>query len=117
MINVGTLQGVLVLQDDFSRGLDLAKGKVGAFTKEVNALFGVASTGIGVFTGAVVAGTTALVALGQRGAVVGDVRAAFQSLSGSVKESNDILDALRQGVQGTVSDYELMAAANRAMGA
>jgi hypothetical protein len=70
------------------------------------ALAGVAALGAGV------------VALGMRGAVVGDVRREFGLLSEKVGETSDVmLGALRKGTVGTVSDFELMKMANKALGA
>lgn len=56
--------------------------------------------------------------LGQRGATVADVRGSFEGLAAGVKSTADVmLGALRQGVQGTVSDFELMQVANKGLGA
>lgn len=59
-----------------------------------------------------------IVQLGERGAAVGDVTEAFDQLSARVGSTGDAMrGALREGVKGTVSDFELMQLANKALGA
>jgi hypothetical protein len=76
-------------------------------------------TGAAAATAAAVIGVTAaVVKLGERGAVVGDVQSAFNALSASAGETGDVmLAALSRGVKGTVTNFELMSVANKALGA
>jgi len=56
--------------------------------------------------------------LGAHGADVADVKGSFEGLAKGVGETAAaMLGALRQGTQGTVSDFELMQTANKALGA
>lgn len=64
------------------------------------------------------AAAAGVIALGSRGAQVADVAAAFDALSESAGESADVmLGALREGVKSTMSDFDLMKVANKALGA
>ena len=71
------------------------------------------ATGIGIAAGAVTAISGALLALGARGADVGDVRDHFKQLTTSIGESADaMLGRLRDATLNTISDFELMKGAN-----
>jgi hypothetical protein len=90
--------------------------------KSITGLSKESMTALAQGAGMALAGVSALaagiVALGQRGAVVSDVRSSFDALSASAGETGAVmLGSLRKGVVGTVSDFELMKMANKAMGA
>ncbi len=56
--------------------------------------------------------------LGARGAAVDDVSQAFSTLSENMGSTADVMiGALRAGVKGTMSDFELMKLANKGLGA
>lgn len=58
-----------------------------------------------------------IVELGNRGAQVDDVAGSFEVLTQRTGETADVmLGALRQGVIGTLSDYDLMVLANKTLG-
>lgn len=59
-----------------------------------------------------------IIALGERGAAVEDVTSSFDALTASAgSTASTMLGALREGVAGTMSDFDLMKEANRALGA
>lgn len=104
MIGIGTLVGVLDLEDHFSPGVWKAFGSVG--------------TAAGVMAGAVVAAGAAFVALGSRGADVADMRGQFEALNATIgNDSTKALDALKTSFAGTVSDFDLMKMTNEALSA
>lgn len=58
-----------------------------------------------------------VIELGERGSEVHDVERAFSALTGRVHETAEgMLGPLREGVKGTISDFELMKMANVALG-
>lgn len=58
-----------------------------------------------------------LVELGNRGAQVDDVASSFEALTSKTGETADMmLGKLREGVVGTLSDYDLMTLANKTLG-
>lgn len=62
--------------------------------------------------------TQAVAELGSRGAAVDDVSMAFRTLSENMGSTSSVmLGSLRAGVKGTLSDFELMQLANKALGA
>lgn len=74
-----------------------------------------AAAGVGVALAGIGA---AVIKLGERGAAVADVEAAFRNLAGAVGSTGDaMLGALSRGVQGTLTDFDLMKTANKALGA
>jgi hypothetical protein len=112
--DIGGIRGTVELKDKFSGTLASARGKIGKFVPSMRTI-GVAA---GAVTAALAATTAAIVALGNRGAVVGDVAAAFNRLSQQAGLLGDeVLARLRQGVQGTVSDFDLMRLTNKALSA
>lgn len=112
-VSIGELRGLLTLDDRLSGPLT----KIGSTLGMTGKAFGLAALGVGVLTAAVTAVGSAVVALGRRGAVVSDVSDAFNALTRSADGSEKTLAALRRGVVGTVSDFELMKLANKTMGA
>jgi len=61
--------------------------------------------------------TKTIIELGERGAKVHDVSASFDVLAQSAGGASDVLQAMRDGVVGTMTDFDLMKAANKALGA
>ena len=101
-----------------SRKVQSLGGRVKGFFTANAAAFTAAAAGAAAVVGAVSAAVVAVVKLGQRGAVVGDVQREFAGLSVTVGETaKAMLGALRRGVVETISDFDLMSAANKAMGA
>lgn len=107
--------------------LDALNGKTKAVGKDADAAgkglssFGVslssAFTTAGVVLGAAAGGVIALgagiVALGARGADVADIKDSFDVLNNTIgQDGSKSLAALRSAFQGTVTDYDIMKAAN-----
>jgi hypothetical protein len=106
-LSVAELFGTVELKDKFTPGLD----------KLENSVVSVSAT-IGVAVAAVVGLTAAIIKLGDRGAVVGDVERNFDSLTQSINGTADaMINALRRGTVGAVTDFNLMVSANKAIGA
>lgn len=88
-----------------------------AFGKAAPGAFKLVAKAAAVTVGAIAAVTVAVIKLGQRGAAVADVQSAFDALSVSAGETGAImLGALSAGVKGTVSNFDLMKVANKALG-
>lgn len=108
-------------------GFNLEKPKtslteLAGISKNTALVAGAAFTAMAVATTAVAAGVIAvgreIVELGTRGAMIADVRSSFDALSTSAGQTADVmLGSLRRGTANTVSDFELMKLANKAMGA
>jgi hypothetical protein len=111
-IDVGELRAVLTLQDAFTKPLKDSEGSIQSFSGAVKGAGAIAASFAGVVAGA----TAAVVALGQRGAAVADVQGQFTALAGGAESAQGVLEGLRTGVVGTMSDFDLMANANKALG-
>lgn len=105
--DIGGIQGVIALRDDFTSRLGLAKAMLSQFSKEnQESLKAIAEAGglvVGVFTA--IAG--AALALGNRGADVNDAAASLDHFAGSARNANDIMEALRAGTLHTIEDFDL----------
>ena len=102
----------------FGGDMNKAGGMVGRFSKTASMGMKTVAIGAGIAATAIVAAGAAAIKLGQRGAGIADVAREFDLLSSKVGETGDaMLGSLRRGVSGTISDFELMKAANKAMGA
>jgi len=112
-ISVGTLKGIITLQDNFSGPMDKVAKALGVSSKSLTAV----GQAAGLAIGAITATTAAIVALGTRGADVADVQNAFNDLATAAGASADVmLDELQKGTLGTISNFDLMKTANKALG-
>lgn len=113
VLTVAELRGVINLQDNFSGPIDKVAKALGVSGESFRAVTGFA----GLAAAAIGSATAAIVVLGQRGAQVADVDAAFEGLSQRVGSTGDaMLGALQQGTLNTISNFELMKMANQALG-
>jgi hypothetical protein len=117
---------------DFSLGkavleisTDLGKFNVEGAEKKLQGFGLTAKQSLAVFAGAATAATAAvgaiaagIVELGIRGSGIADVSDSFAGLSRASGQTADVmLGALRAGTAGTIADFDLMKAANKALGA
>lgn len=94
------------------------QGAFSSFGKAAPGVLKAVTTAALATTGAITGLTVAVIKLGQRGAMVADVKSAFDLLSMSAGETGAVmLGALSAGVKGTVTNFELMRLANMALGA
>lgn len=108
-ISIGELVGTISLQDQFSGPINNVAKALGVSSDSFRAVTGFASIAVGAIAGV----TAAAIALGQRGSDVEDVRQSFDSLSQSAgSTAAAMLGALQEGTLGTISNFDLMSAAN-----
>ena len=114
MIDIGELRGLVSIKDEFSGPLSSLTGKLGLTSGSLGAVAGAAG-----IAGAAIAATTAtIIALGQRGSDVNDVRGAFDDLSKQIGSTgNAMLGALQQGTRNTIDNFTLMQATNKGLAA
>ena len=109
VISVGELRGVITLSDAFSGPLDKVAKALGVSSQSMTAV----GQAAGLAIGAIGAATAAVVALGslresiEGAAHVGDVGASADVMLGK----------LQAGTLGTISNFDLMKLANKALGA
>lgn len=89
-----------------------------SFGKAAPGALRLVTTAAALTAGAIIGVTAAVIKLGERGAAVADVKQAFDSLSLAAGETGAVMiGELRAGVKGTISDFDLMKVANKALGA
>lgn len=117
-VNVGSIEAVMSLRDEMSSRLDAIASKLGDFGSKATSVGGIVTLAMTAATAAITATAAAIVELGDRGSRVDDVTNAFDRMTkGAGVDATAALAQLRQGVAGTVSDFDLMAASNKLMGA
>lgn len=112
-LSLGEIEAVVAIKDAFTEVLQKAKAVLKDFSPVLSGL----AVGVGVGVAAITAMGASIIALGMRGAEVVDVRNAFVNLSGSTKDADSTLAAMRDGVKGTVDDMTLMTAATHLLSA
>lgn len=96
-VSVAELVGSIELDDDFSSAL------------------GGVTVGITAAIAAVGALSAAIVALGMRGSDVGDITEAFDMMNQQIGNTGDVIGGLREAFDGTVTDFTIMEATNKAL--
>ena len=112
MAQLTPIKGLIELQDDFTSQLGVAKSVL----QDLSKVYQESMKAIAGATGLVVAGLAAVavatVALGRRGSEVQNIENAFRSLT---TEADAMLASVRLASKGMVSDFDIMAAANKAL--
>jgi hypothetical protein len=113
-VSIGSLFGEVELGDKFSEPLI----KLAEYCEMGGKSFKALAEAGGIAVGVVASLSIAIFELGERGSEVGHVSETFDRLSGSVGSTGAVmLGALRSGVQGTISDFDLMRTANASLNA
>jgi hypothetical protein len=107
MPDIAPVKGLIELTDNFTSELGLAEAALGNFTKTNQESLKAVAGAAGLITAAIGGITVAAIELGKRGADVNDVNATLEHFAGSAKEAQADMDALRQGVKGTVDNFAL----------
>jgi hypothetical protein len=108
-VSIGSLIGEIELEDKFSGPFQKIAGALGIGGESFKAL----AEAAGIAVGAVVGVGAAIYELGMHGSEVAHVSESFDRLTGAMGLSSDaMLGALRSGIKGTMSDFDLMKASN-----
>lgn len=107
-MDIGTLTGAVEIEDRVSAVLDRVIAKVENFATSFDGTVGKIAIGAtGIIAG--IAGiSTAIVAMGNRGSDINDLSATLVQFTGSAEAASNVTDKLREGVLGTVTDFDLM---------
>ena len=112
-VTVGQIQAIADIKDNLTPAMGKMEGKLSGFGGKLKSLVGgpLKLLAGGITAGVAAIGTmgAAIVTLGNRGAVVGDVVREFQGF----ENSKELLEGLRGATAGAVSDMNLMSAANK----
>lgn len=106
-VNLAPIQGVIELKDDFTGALGLAEAALKNFSKENQESLKAVAGATGLVTAAIGATTAAVIALGNRGSDINDLRATIEQFAGGSKNATDAMNALRAGTMGTVDNFTL----------
>lgn len=117
LLDIGTLGGAIELDNRLESTLEVAIHQVENFADKFTGVFGGLTLGAGLVGTAIlgVAGTISKLAI--EGSALNDIESGFNRLSGDTENAERILAAYRRGVNGTITDVELMRRANSLLGA
>lgn len=115
--DIGIVRGVIELQDDFTSQLGLAEAALHQFSAENQTSLLAVAGAVGIVAAAYTAAAAAVYNLGQRGADVNDLEETMNHFSGSAEAAAANLEALRNGVKGTVEDFDLMKSSSHLLSA
>lgn len=113
LLDVGTLTGTIEMDDRLSGTFELIIHKAEHFASKLTGTFGAITVGVGAVATAVTGVAATITLLAVKGSEIADVEHGFNRLAGGVENADRILEEMRKGVAGTVSDLDLMTDANR----
>jgi hypothetical protein len=114
---LGSLTGVLAIDDQLSGVLDAASQKVGEFADMFDGAMGVVIGAAGAAAAAVAGLTTAVVELAEKGSTVSGVEDAFNTLALQVGTTGEALrTSFSSGLAGTVDQLTIMKDTTRLLG-
>ena len=114
-LDIGTITGQVDIEDRFSEALDGLAEKAHHALSELEGAFGTVAGASLAAAGAITLTIGGIIAMATAGSKIADVENSFNRLTGSVETSDEIMQAMRKGVAGTVTDFELMVIANKAL--
>lgn len=112
MPDLTPIKGVIELRDNFTGRIGTAQNALSKFSKNNQESMKAIAGATGLVVAGITAINTATIALGLRGSEVQNIERGFKALSG---ESDALKDSLRAATEGLVSDFDLMAASNKAL--
>ena len=117
-MNIGTLTGGIVLEDRASPVMTLVGRNVATFAQKFESSLGVIAVGAATaLVTSVLAISTAIIGLGNRGSDINDVAATFEHFAGSANNAAAAVEAMRKGTLGTVTDFDLMKSGTKLLAA
>jgi len=105
--DIAPIKGLIELQDDFTGQLGIAEAALGNFTRNNQESLKAVAGAAGLVVAALGAVTIAVIALGNRGSDVNDVRATLEHFVGTAEKAEATMEALRQGTKNTVDNFTL----------
>lgn len=115
VLDIGTLGGAIELDDRLSEAIDGVIEKIHHFSEEFLGEFEAVALGATAVVAAIVGVAATITELGIHGSEVNSVTAGFDRLSGGVENAEKIMETMRAGVVGTMTEMELMTDANKLM--
>lgn len=105
--DIGAIQGLIELKDEFTGKLDVAESALKHFSEQNQASLNAVAEAGGIVAAAFIAVGVAVVELGSRGAEVQNVEATLEHFAGGAKEAADIMQRLKASTLGTVDEFML----------
>ncbi|KKL90253.1 hypothetical protein LCGC14_1906570, partial [marine sediment metagenome] len=112
MALLAPIKGLIELTDNFTSQLGVAKAGLQQFGRDNQESMRAVAKATGLVVAGLTAVATATIALGKRGSEVQNIENAFRSLT---NEADAMLASVRKASKGMVSDFDIMAAANKAL--
>ena len=112
-MDIGTLTGQIEIEDQLSGALSSLTTNLKEFALSFDGIFGSLALGtVGVVAG-ITAISGAIIALGTRGADVNDLSATLDNFSGSAAASAEILEKMKEGTLGVITNFDLMKSSSK----
>ena len=113
-MNIGTLTGQLVIEDEMTGVLKSASLTIRQFSNTFDGATKTLAVGAAVATSALAGVAAAVINLGEKGSVILGVEEAFDRLAKAAGSSGEaMVGALSEGVRGTIDSLELMQATTK----
>lgn len=113
LLDVGTLTGTIEMDDRLTGVLESVIHRVENFAESFTHRFGAITIGVGAVATAITGIAATITTLAVKGSEIADVETGFDRLAGSAENADKVLEGMRKGVAGTVTDLQLMQDANR----
>jgi len=116
-LDIGTLTGTIELDDRLTGTFETVIHSIEKFGEDFLGSFKGIALGLGLVTTALTGMAATISTLAVKGSEINDVKEGFDRLSGGVEQADALMQAMRQGVVGTINDLNLMRDANRLLSA
>src|SRR5215471_5108404 len=116
-LDIGTLIGSIVLEDQMSSALTVIESKLDEFAKHYDGVIGAIGIGAAGAVAAIGGITTSILLLDEKGSTIQGVTDSFDHLAQQAGTSGDVLrDRFSAGLKGTVDDMAIMQDTVRLLG-
>lgn len=116
-MDIGSLTGEVAIEDQLTDKLTEIANHVKNFAEGFDGAMGSLAIGVGVAAAAITGMVISIVELGDKGSNINDVSTTLDHFAGSAENALEIVDKMREGVLGTVGDFDLMKDASRLLSA
>lgn len=116
-MNIGTLTGEIAIEDQLSGVLTQISARVKKFASGFDDALGTIVVSSALAAAALTAVTAAVISLGVRGSEVNNLSNTLERFTGNAQQAEKVMDAMRRGTLGVVSNFDLMTSSTKLLAA